>query len=119
MLQLLVFVRCFERALIVFSGSLVCFLGFRLYAIGITDGNIDASWLNFAIKGPGAGLGFMLGGIGLLVQCLRTPIGVSAQSDRNGKTTKDALSILGDMEPPSFGQSVKPHGLPVNDNPVR
>jgi hypothetical protein len=66
--------RCLERLVVVCSAALISYLGFRLYEIGAQSGQTDITWASLAVKGTGPGLAFMVCGVILLWQCLKTPI---------------------------------------------
>jgi hypothetical protein len=76
-LKWLVAARCLERLIVAVSAAVICYLGYRLYALGVEHGPVEFSVKAFVLKGTGPGLAFMGGGVFLLWRTLRTPIRVT------------------------------------------
>jgi hypothetical protein len=97
--------RCLERLVIVGTAALISYLGFRLYEIGAQSGQTEITWTSLAVKGTGPGLAFMVCGIILLWQCLKTPIRMKINDpEAGGEAT---IEFLAKLDPPE--RQVAPH----------
>jgi hypothetical protein len=89
----IVAVRCCERLLIVGAGFFLAYLGYRLYGLGVTGGNVDFSWQGLILKGTGPGLAFMAAGAVLLFRVLGQRLEVELARSCSPDGTTDEIRV--------------------------